>query len=255
MKTSFTQFILALAFLNSNGRKMICRVVRISRDYQLLKVVVLNVLQHLNAVLHAQQFGALCIVTSLLLVPGCATVTSPPGDVTSQDLRVNTDPPKARCTLSRYGSSIGAIDSTPGSIRIGKSIANVHVVCKKDGYFDAEETVHSHLQKAFYGNLLWALGAGYAMVWDLSTGAPWQYDPDLNVRLIRSEFSSEAEREEYFVNLSAWVKDEFKTASDRVVRECQADKCDQQIKKLKDQETEELKQIEQQRQLTRLKQT
>jgi len=255
MKTSLTQLVLAPAFVDSNGGKMIFRVLRISGDYQWLKIAVLNVVQHLKAVLHALgQFAALCVVTSLLLISGCATVSSPPGNVTSQELTVNTEPSEAKCTLTRYGMELGVIESTPGSIKIGKSMANVHAVCKKDGYLDAEGTVHSHLQNAFWGNLLWGLGAGYAMVWDLSTGAPWQYDPDLNVLFIPSEFSSEAEREEFFESLRARVKDEFKTASDRAVGECQADKCDQQIKKLKDQETEELKKIEQQRKLTRLKQ-
>jgi len=172
----------------------------------------------------------------------------------SQQLSVNTEPAEAQCTLKRYGSSIGTIDSTPGSIKIERSMANVHVVCKKDGYLDVEETVPSHLQGAFYGNLLWALGAGYAMVWDLSTGAAWKYDPYLNMRLIPSEFSSEAQREEYFDSLRATVRAAFQTASDKVAGNCRPDECDKQMKALKDQEFDALEKIEQQRKLTRVKQ-
>jgi len=196
----------------------------------------------------------LLVLALAFVLGGCATVTSGPGNVTSQELTVHTDPPNATCTVSRYGSNIGAIDSTPGSIRVDKSVANVSIVCKKDGYLEAGESVHSHLQKAFYGNLLWALGAGYAMVWDLSTGAAWQYEPDVNVRLIPSVFSSEAEREEFFESLRAPVRAEFQAASDQIAAKCRPDECDQQMKALKDHEAEALQKVEQKLQLTRVKQ-
>jgi len=196
----------------------------------------------------------LVLALAFLVLSGCATVTSTQGNVTSQELTINTEPSNARCTLKRYGMELGVIESTPGSIKIGKSMANVHVVCKKDGYLDAEGSVHSHLQKAFYGNLLWGLGAGYAMVWDLSTGAPWQYDPGLNIPLIPSEFSSEAEREAFFENLRAPVKAEIQAAKDKVMETCRPDECDQQLKVLQEREAEAIQKVEQQRQLTRIKQ-
>ena len=211
--------------------------------------------QNPNTNSHATNvFAALCAVMYLLTASGCASVTGKPGSTISQQLNVNTDPPEASCTLTRYWSTIGAIDSTPGSIKIERSMANIHVVCKKDRYLDAEATVQSHLQGAFYGNLLWGLGAGYAMAWDLSTGAPWRYDPDLNLRLIPSEFSSEAEREKYFESLRGNIKEAFQAASDKVGANCRSDECDKQAKALKDQEADALEKVEQQRKLTRVKQ-
>jgi len=241
---------------NNSWRGPKCVAILDSGICLFLKTASLTLAQSINASSHAAKFfAALCIATYLLSASGCATVMSEPGKTISQELTINTDPPEARCTLLRYGSSIGTIESTPGSIRIGRSLANVHVTCKKDGYLDAEDTVHSHLRGAFYGNLLWLLGAGYAMVWDLSTGAAWKYDPNLNMRLISSEFSSEAERKEYFESLRGDIRAAFQKTSDEIATKCRPDECDKQMKALKDQETDTLEKVEQQRKITRVKRT
>ncbi|MBC7801754.1 MAG: hypothetical protein H7Z10_14125 [Gemmatimonadaceae bacterium] len=100
---------------------------------------------------------------------------------TSQTLTVSTTPPAATCTIDRVGERVGAIPSTPGSVRLDKSKNDLAVTCSKDGFVTATTAHASSFNGATFGNIL--IGGLVGVVVDASSGANFNYPTDIRMDL------------------------------------------------------------------------
>jgi hypothetical protein len=103
------------------------------------------------------------------LVTGCATITTG----TSHNLTVVTEPPGATCELRRGDEIIGAVNPTPGSVRISKSTRDVIIRCRREGMADAVVTLSPEFQAMTLGNIL--IGGVVGIVVDAASGAAGRY--------------------------------------------------------------------------------
>lgn len=117
------------------------------------------------------------LLTSALLLSGCATITQGTG----QDIRVATLPDGASCTLSRAGVALGTIESTPGSVHVERTKDDISIICNKRGYGQAEGTSRSKVEGAVLGNILLGGGIGWAI--DSANGSDNKYETPVNILL------------------------------------------------------------------------
>jgi hypothetical protein len=103
------------------------------------------------------------------LVTGCATITTG----TSHNLTVVTEPPGATCELRRGDDIIGAVNPTPGSVRISKSTRDVTIRCQRTGMADAVVTLSPDFQAMTLGNIL--IGGVVGIIVDAASGAAGRY--------------------------------------------------------------------------------
>ncbi len=115
------------------------------------------------------------LVLPLALLSACATLVNG----TSQTVTVSTTPPGASCTLDRMGTRIGAISSTPGSVRIDKSKNDLAVTCTKDGFQTATVAHAPSFGGATFGNII--AGGVIGVVVDAASGANYSYPDDIRV--------------------------------------------------------------------------
>lgn len=99
---------------------------------------------------------------------GCATIVKG----TTQSISVATPPVTgATCTLT---SSEGTwYVTTPGSVTVHKTKNNIKVLCKKEGYKDADAVILSHFNGATAGNIL--AGGVIGLGVDAASGANYTY--------------------------------------------------------------------------------
>ncbi len=90
------------------------------------------------------------LLLAIATLSGCATVTSG----TDHTLLVETDPAGATCILQRQGANIGAVNPTPGSVRISKSRNDILVNCEKADHEATSRTVTAGFQAMTLGNVL-----------------------------------------------------------------------------------------------------
>ena len=157
------------------------------------------------------------ILPAALLVSGCATVIAG----TNQTLTVNSVPQGATCRLTRDGTEVATIASTPGTLALGKSSGYLRVVCAKPGYLDAVVTMVSHVHTSTFWN-----NAGFGIIGlgvDSASGAMYHYVPELTVNLIDEEFESEASRDATFYGITRITQVEGKGAREAALRGCLAD--------------------------------
>jgi len=111
------------------------------------------------------------------LLPGCATII----DGSTQNLTVSTEPAGATCTLDREGMRVAIVSPTPGTIRIDKSKRDIAVSCRKPGFQTAQVGHVSGFRGTTFGNLI--LGGGVGFIVDASTGASFEYPPEVKVAM------------------------------------------------------------------------
>ena len=181
-----------------------------------------------------------------LLAGGCATVTS--GGFQSIDIR--TEPEGADCRFMREGDTVARVNPTPGPILIGKSAANISVLCRKSGYEELSGTIGSGFQPMTLGNIV--LGGLIGVVIDASTGAMMKYPESVTFLLVPHEFHSEADRDRFF----AEIEQSFVAGYDEVVmrfrKSCQPDDCQRQLQAAEAGRQAKLAEIEQRRLLARV---
>ncbi len=86
----------------------------------------------------------------------CATtsgVPAPPPPGSMQELRVDTDPSDAACSILREGNVVATVAATPGVASVSRnvcpntglgcatSLVTLEIVCRKEGHFDARRTI------------------------------------------------------------------------------------------------------------------
>lgn len=120
-------------------------------------------------------FGSVC---GILLLSGCATLVNG----TSETVTVMTDPPGASCKLERGAETIGAVTSTPGSVRVDKSSRDMSVTCTKSGFQTAAMSDDSHAVAATVGNLF--AGGLIGLAVDAVSGADFSYVDEVRIALV-----------------------------------------------------------------------
>ena len=116
---------------------------------------------------------------------GCATFVE--GD--RQLIAISTPPTQgAQCVLTRPGGRWTV--TTPGVIRIEKSVDDIAIHCARAGYQDAYATIPSEIESWTLGNV--ALGIVPAGV-DAMTGAMFSYPNDFAVRMSPGASSATAQ--------------------------------------------------------------
>jgi hypothetical protein len=96
---------------------------------------------------------AVALGAGCALVAACATTSTPPAPPAGsvQDLRVETDPPGAACSILHDGDLVAAIEATPATAAVTRDVCRkgnllceptaLEVVCRKDGYLEVRRTV------------------------------------------------------------------------------------------------------------------
>jgi hypothetical protein len=92
---------------------------------------------------------------------------------TTQPVTINTEPTGAACNVVRDGGTIGVVDPTPGTVQIAKIHRPLYVNCKKSGYEEISQQVHSQFQAMTLGNILIGGIIGFGV--DAISGAMYEY--------------------------------------------------------------------------------
>lgn len=103
---------------------------------------------------------------------------------TSDNVTLSTNPAGATCALDRNGERVGAVATTPGSVRVGKSRHDLVVACTKEGYQPATTTASSSFTGTTFGNIL-AGGLVGAPV-DAASGANSRYPSEVKLDLVEN---------------------------------------------------------------------
>ena len=181
-----------------------------------------------------------------LLAGGCATVTS--GGFQSIDIR--TEPEGADCRFMREGDTVARVNPTPGPILIGKSAANISVLCRKSGYEDLSGTIGSGFQPMTLGNIV--LGGLIGVVSDASTGAMTKYPEAVTFLLIPHEFRSERERDQFFADMEQSFLGSYEEVVARIRKSCSPEDCPRQLQAAEAGRQAKLAEIEQRRLLAKV---
>ena len=120
------------------------------------------------------------VLTLMTLLPACATIV----EGTSDNVTLSTNPQGAACTLDRSGERVGAVPTTPGSVRISKSRHDLNVTCAKDGYQPATTTASSSFTGTTFGNILAGGLVGVAV--DAASGANSRYPSEVRLDLVEN---------------------------------------------------------------------
>lgn len=117
----------------------------------------------------------LAAYTLSCLLTGCASIVSG----TSQKIMVET-PPTTQATCSfKNDQGVWFLTSTPGSVIVHRSNASLLVNCKKKGYRESQQSIHSIAKNLVAGNLLF--GGIVGTVVDMQDGAAFEYPSQIRV--------------------------------------------------------------------------
>lgn len=121
----------------------------------------------------------LALASLVLFLSGCATISSG----TSQDIRISTEPPGARCALTRNGENLGEVLSTPDVIRVSRTKQDIEIICTKSGYQDSKYINKSDYSATLVGNAVGSIFAPVLIGVDSATGAVNAYSREVFIRL------------------------------------------------------------------------
>ncbi|MFY9326589.1 MAG: hypothetical protein WAO76_00990 [Georgfuchsia sp.] len=127
----------------------------------------------------------LLVILMSFFVVGCASVTgSKMQSVSVQTIQSNNNEVTgAVCTLTNDEGKWFV--TTPGSVTLQKSTADLAIECKKDGEGKGNETAVSRANGAIWGNIL--LGGGIGYIVDRNNGAGFDYPTSVTVVLNKIE--------------------------------------------------------------------
>ena len=184
------------------------------------------------------------IMLALVTLSACATVTSG----TDHTLLVESDPAGATCALQRDGANIGAVNPTPGSVRISKSRHDITVNCERADHEATSSTVTAGFQAMTLGNVL--IGGVIGLAADLASGAAITYPESVKVVLWPRSFPNAAARDAFFEARLADTRADFAKRIERAQGACGGatdQSCLQRVREVRNQEQEEIRRIEERR--------
>jgi hypothetical protein len=168
----------------------------------------------------------LMAAASLAVLPGCATLT----EGSAQTIRIDTDPPDARCELTRNGQLVTRIPATPATVSVYKEAGDLQLTCRKPGYLDATLDTASDFQDMVLGNILFGGLIGVAI--DMGSGATSRYPEAITLTLVPERFASAAERDAYFDQLRTRLTRRAEAQMAKLRQTCEADNCEQQLARI-----------------------
>ena len=184
------------------------------------------------------------IMLALVTLSACATVTSG----TDHTLLVESDPAGATCALQRDGANIGAVNPTPGSVRISKSRHDITVNCERADHEATSSTVTAGFQAMTLGNVL--IGGVIGLAADLASGAAITYPESVKVVLWPRSFPNAAARDAFFEARLADTRADFAKRIERAQGACGGatdQSCLQRVREVRNQEQEEIRRLEERR--------
>jgi hypothetical protein len=111
------------------------------------------------------------------VLPACASIVGG----TKQPITVDTAPvTEAGCSLSNDKGTF-TVESTPGSAVVGRSIEDLVVTCRKEGYRSSPVRIPSTTKALAFGNILAGGLVGAAV--DRGTGAAFDYSAMIHVTM------------------------------------------------------------------------
>lgn len=118
----------------------------------------------------------IAVLLAAATLAGCSTVITG----ISQTIRVNSDPTRAECVLTRDAQVIAEV-MTPGRVEVDKDKRDIQMVCSAEGYDDKVVTLRSRLSPATFANVISTAGIGFTV--DALTGADNSYPEVVTVIL------------------------------------------------------------------------
>ncbi|HVY05190.1 MAG TPA: hypothetical protein VHB46_04365 [Burkholderiales bacterium] len=187
---------------------------------------------------------AIAAITSL--ASGCATVVKG----SSQGITIKTEPAGAACEINKAGKTVGVVNPTPGTVKVGKGGTALDVLCRKQGFLDATSRLASSFQGWTLGNAL--IGGVIGIIVDAGSGAMHEYPVEATISLVPEGFNSEASRDAYFNTRKMQLETSFAAVREKIAASCAKDQCDKLLKKAAEEKDKQLAQLEASRQLSRI---
>lgn len=100
-----------------------------------------------------------------------------------QSIAIKSDPPGAVCDVQEGGTVVGGVDSTPGTVYVGKSRHDIAVNCSLTGYYHGTAVLQPRFQDWTFGNILY--GGTLGLLVDTSSGAINEYPRAVTVLMTR----------------------------------------------------------------------
>lgn len=173
---------------------------------------------------------------------GCATLV----EGSAQTVRVETDPPGARCVITRNGTVVSEIPSTPATISLAKEKGDLAMRCSKRGYLDSGLEQSAEFSGTVFGNILF--GGLIGAVIDMGSGATHKYPERIWLSLVPERFDSVEARDEFFAQQVRSTSDARRKAFDQQQEKCADQDCTRQLELLNKAYDERLRTLERQRQ-------
>jgi len=122
------------------------------------------------------------IVTSFILLSGCASITGTTGQSVSVETRSSEGVVSgAQCEMANSKGKWYV--QTPGSTQIRRSNDDLIVTCQKDGFEPGTQSVESVTKGSMWGNIVF--GGGIGAVVDHNSGAAYEYPTLIQVVINR----------------------------------------------------------------------
>lgn len=124
--------------------------------------------------------GSLAALAVLFLSTGCASITTGHNQTLSVETRAEgASVSDAKCQLTNDKGTWFV--STPGSVTVRRSFADMQVRCEKAGYSPAVSASKSHTKAMVAGNIIF--GGIIGAVVDTASGAAYDYDSLMTIQL------------------------------------------------------------------------
>jgi len=173
-----------------------------------------------------------------LLSSGCATIV----EGGAQTIRIETDPPDARCTLKRSGVAVSIIPSTPATVSVFKKKGDLALTCSKPGYLNVTVDQEAEFSGTVLGNILFGGLIGAAV--DMGSGATHKYPESIFLTLIPERFDNAEARDRFFAALIDRVERRHFEAIEQKHSQCTEDDCSFDVNKMNDAHEARLRFIE-----------
>lgn len=190
------------------------------------------------------------LLSQLAFLSACATVTTG----TEQTILVESEPAGATCLLQRNDSNIGAVNPTPGTVRISKSRHDLLVKCERADHQATSRLASASFQAMTAGNLL--IGGVVGLATDLASGAAVSYPDSIKVVLWPSNFPSVDARTAFYEARRAEARADFQQRYEKARGACGGridQNCQQRLTELRTGHKEELRLLVERRRLTPIK--
>lgn len=196
---------------------------------------------------------ALCLLGTVLMLPGCATVAmnaalraAHPHPPWNGEVAVASEPPGARCTVNRGDRVLAEVAATPGTVQLSRSHSPLEVRCTAEGHLEAAEVLRPSDDPAVFRMAPNGIIGATATVISLASARTMRYPSEVTVALPPATFPSEAARERWFAERRQSVIARRAEAIALAEQRCRADEntCDPALMVMQREQSEDLGRLE-----------